>query len=150
MKWRHEIGEGYATPIVVGDRVFTLSRADGNEVVVIYNSAMPESKSVAEHYAERRQVPKSQVFGFELSKGEDISRAEYRDTLEKLLLKKLEAAGLWRLGDGEAADTNGKPVKVEGKVLESQQLADKILREAHTEKNTAKIGGARYACTPWR
>jgi len=97
-----------------------LTRADGSEVIVIYNSAMPESKSVAEHYAERRSVPKSQVFGFELSKGEDMSRTEYRDTLERPLLKKLESAGFWRLGDGEVTDTNGKPVKVEGKVLESK------------------------------
>ena len=97
-----------------------LTHADGSEVIVIYNSAMPESRSVAEHYAERRSVPKSQVFGFELSKGEDMSRTEYRDTLEKPLLKKLESAGFWRLGDGEVTDTNGKPVKVEGKVLESK------------------------------
>ena len=32
-RWKVEIGDGYSTPIVVGDRVFTLSRADGNEVV---------------------------------------------------------------------------------------------------------------------
>ncbi len=98
----------------------TRAEADGSEVIVIYNAAMPESKSVAEHYAERRSVPKNQVFGFELSKSEDISRTEYRNSLEKPLLKKLEEAGFWRFGDGETTDTNGKPVKVTGKVVESK------------------------------
>ena len=55
---------------------------------------MPGSKSVAEHYAERRQVPKNQVFGFELSTGYDISRAEFRDALQKPLLKKLQSLKL--------------------------------------------------------
>ena len=35
MKWRHEVGEGYATPIVVGNTVYTFGRPAGgdNEVV---------------------------------------------------------------------------------------------------------------------
>jgi outer membrane protein assembly factor BamB len=35
MKWRHEVGEGYATPIVVGNAVYTFGRPAGgdNEVV---------------------------------------------------------------------------------------------------------------------
>jgi len=50
----------------------------GDEVIVIYNTRVPESKSVAEHYAERRQVPADQIFGFALSTNEDMSRAELR------------------------------------------------------------------------
>jgi len=96
------------------------ARADGKEVIVIYNSAMPESKMVAEHYADRRQVPKSQVFGFELSKGDDLSRKEYRNTLERPLLDKLVESGFWRLGNGEVTGANGKPEKVEGAVLGSK------------------------------
>src|SRR4051794_29126625 len=38
----------------------------GASVVVVYNSKMAESKEVAEYYAERRQVPANQVFGFDL------------------------------------------------------------------------------------
>ena len=94
--------------------------ANGREVIVIYNSAMPESKAVAEHYAERRQVPKNQVFGFQLSTGNDLTRKEYRDTLERPLLDKLVESSFWRVGASEITDTNGKPVKVEGAVLESK------------------------------
>jgi uncharacterized protein (TIGR03790 family) len=94
--------------------------ANGSEVIVIYNSAMPESKAVAEYYAERRQVPTDQIFGFELSQGNDLSRKEYRATLERPLLDRLLEGAFWRLGEREFTDTNGKPVKVEGAVLESK------------------------------
>ncbi len=93
--------------------------ASGSEVLVVFNSALPESKAVAAYYAERRGVPAGQVLGFELSREESVSRAEYRDTLEQPLLKELEAR-FWRLGDAEIADTNGRPVKIERKVLESK------------------------------
>ena len=94
--------------------------ADGGEVIVIYNTHVPESKSVAEHYAERRHVPKGQVWGFDLPATQDITRTDYRDKLQKPLLKKLSAAKLWRIGPGEVPGTNGQPIRVSEKVLESR------------------------------
>ena len=126
--------------------------AGGDEVIVIYNTRMPESKSVAEHYAERRQVPKGQVLGFELGTGYEMSRAEFRDGLQKPLFKKLQSLKLWRSGPGEIQGTNGKPVRVLGKVLESkiryavlcygvplQILPDASLREAAEETMRAEF-----------
>ena len=55
----------------------------GDEVVIVYNTRVPESKGVAKYYAERRHVPASQIFGFPLSTSEDMSRAEFRDELQK-------------------------------------------------------------------
>ena len=55
-----------------------LARAGGDEVVVIYNSRMPESKAVAEYYARMRQVPEKQIYGFALTTNEEMSRAEFR------------------------------------------------------------------------
>src|ERR1041385_856714 len=99
----------------------TLSAAEtGDEVVVIYNSREPTSKDIATHYAEKRHVPKDQVFGFELTTGEEISRADFRDALQKPLAKKLEAAKLWRVGTLETTGTNGKPVRIEGRVVDSK------------------------------
>src|SRR5690242_15506654 len=40
---------------------------EGNQVVIVYNSRMPGSKEVAEHYAEKRMVPPSHIFGFNLT-----------------------------------------------------------------------------------
>lgn len=75
-----------------------LSAADaantGAEVVVVYNSALPESKEVAEHYARLRQVPAAQVVALKLSTNEAVSRAEYRDQLE-LPLRKLFTERKW-------------------------------------------------------
>lgn len=67
----------------------------GENVVVVYNSHMPESKAVALHYAERRHVPSKQVVGFDLPKGETMTRSEYRNDLEKPLLKFLESKKLF-------------------------------------------------------
>jgi uncharacterized protein (TIGR03790 family) len=64
------------------------------EVVVIYNSRVPESKEVAEYYALKRQVPKEQVFGFELPTGESMSRKDFLEGLHDPLLKKLEEGRL--------------------------------------------------------
>lgn len=105
---------------LIGALAPTPTFGGGDEVVVVYNSRLPESKALAEYYAKKRQVPKSQVFGFALTTGEDISRTEFHDALQKPLAKKLEAAKLWRHGAGEVPGTNGKPVRVESKVLESK------------------------------
>ncbi|RPH62907.1 MAG: hypothetical protein EHM89_04820 [Acidobacteria bacterium] len=39
MRWKIEVGEGYATPIVVGNRVYTHTRQGGNEVMSALDSA---------------------------------------------------------------------------------------------------------------
>jgi uncharacterized protein (TIGR03790 family) len=62
----------------------------GTKVVVVYNSQLPESKDVAEHYAERRNVPQDQILGLNLPTEEIMSRAEYRDRLQHPLLQFLE------------------------------------------------------------
>ena len=73
-----------------------LVRAGGDEVVVIYNTQVPESKAVADYYARMRQVPEKQIYGFALTVNEEMSRAEFRDSLQKPLVEKLEADGLWK------------------------------------------------------
>jgi uncharacterized protein (TIGR03790 family) len=59
----------------------------GSKVVVVYNSRMAESKDVANHYAERRNVPREQVIGFDLPTEETMTRAEYRNKLQRPLLQ---------------------------------------------------------------
>jgi len=76
----------------------------GEEAVVVFNSRLPESQALAEYYAGKRQVPKDQVLGFALSTGEEMSRAEFRDALQRPLSKKLEAARLWRIGTTEVTE----------------------------------------------
>jgi uncharacterized protein (TIGR03790 family) len=73
-------------------------QAGGDEVVVIYNSRVPASKAVAEHYAAARQVPSKQLFGFALTTNEIMTRADFTDFLQKPLAERLETAGLWKFG----------------------------------------------------
>jgi uncharacterized protein (TIGR03790 family) len=95
-----------------------LARAEdrGDQVVVVFNSKVPESRGVADYYARHRQVPPSQVIGIEASANEIINRNEYRDHLEKPLLKMLKEKGLLRFGPGDAR-IDGEIHHVQNKIV---------------------------------
>lgn len=97
-----------------------LARAGGEEVVVVYNSLMPESKAVAEHYAAMRSVPARQIFGFGLTTNETITRADFTDFLQKPLADRLEVAGLWKFGEVATPGTNGQPEQTSLRVVQSK------------------------------
>jgi uncharacterized protein (TIGR03790 family) len=68
----------------------------GHSVVVVYNRNMPESKKLAEYYAEKRGVPRNQLFGADVSNNPDtISRSEFRDKLQTPLFDWLVAEKLF-------------------------------------------------------
>ena len=92
----------------------------GSNVVVVYNSNVPESKAVAEYYARKRNVPQNQVFGFALSASLDMSRLEFRDSLQKPLAAALEENKLWRMGSQIVRATNGRPMRVVWRPKESK------------------------------
>jgi uncharacterized protein (TIGR03790 family) len=85
----------------------------GQQVVVVYNSAMPESRQVAEHYAARRGVPALQIIGFDLPKTETMTRAEFENDLERPLYKKLESSALWKLRGMTRPTEKGKTESVD-------------------------------------
>src|SRR5688572_28244411 len=109
---------------------FSQTKETGDAVLLVYNSRMPESKEVALHYAERRNVPKNQIVGFDLPISEAMTRAEYLTLLEKPLLKFLESKKLfsfkadlsskepgprWKLGESKiryAVLCYGVPTKI--------------------------------------
>ena len=75
--------------ILVMSLSVTVAAESGSNVVVIYNSEMPESKDVADYYAKRRNVPARQILGFALPKGEPMSRVEYLEKLQTPFLDKV-------------------------------------------------------------
>lgn len=75
----------------------------GESVVLVYNAAVPESKTVAEHYAQRRGVPANQLFGLDLPTGAEMTRLEYLERFQTPLLEKLEATGLFVFGERKTA-----------------------------------------------
>jgi uncharacterized protein (TIGR03790 family) len=94
--------------------------AGGDEVVVIYNARLAGSKVVAEHYAQMRQVPAAQVYGFDLPVTEEMTRAEFSDALQFPLASRLLVDKLWRFGSVTNAATNGQPQRVGHPVVESK------------------------------
>ena len=97
-----------------------LAHAGGDEVIVIYNSRLPESKAVAEHYAKVREVPAKQIYGLNLSTNEEISRTEFRKTLQVPLAKKLESDHLWKFGPVKLRATNGVPEQEVTQVVQTK------------------------------
>jgi len=92
----------------------------GDSVVVIYNTRVAESKGVAEHYAALRHVPDDQVLGFDMPDNEVISRAEFRDRLQKPLLKALQGKDLFHFGSQIIPAGPGRAQKVEIKLKEAK------------------------------
>ncbi|HEY1662986.1 MAG TPA: TIGR03790 family protein [Verrucomicrobiae bacterium] len=86
-----------------------LGRAGGDEVIVIYNKNVPESWDVADYYAQQRHVPKKQIFGFNLTTNQNMSRAEFRDSLQMPLAKELEDRGLWKMAKTTIPSVRGSP-----------------------------------------
>ncbi|MDB6068557.1 MAG: hypothetical protein JWR26_4765 [Pedosphaera sp.] len=92
----------------------------GDSVVVIYNTRVPESKTVADHYASIRHVPDNQVFGFDMPDNEVISRGEFRDRLQKPLLKALQSKNLFHFASQVIPAAPGRAQKVEIKLADAK------------------------------
>jgi uncharacterized protein (TIGR03790 family) len=92
----------------------------GDEVIIVYNTRVPASKEIAEHYADRRHVPAGQIFGFHLPAEEDISRADFRDHLQKPLADALEKKKLWHIASQTVPAISNQPAHTEMRVVRSK------------------------------
>lgn len=92
----------------------------GDEVVVVYNSRMPESKSVADHYAQMRRVPTNQVFGLTLSTNIEMTRQDFADHLQRPLANVFERERFWHIGSELVASTNDLPGRAAWRVQNSR------------------------------
>jgi uncharacterized protein (TIGR03790 family) len=92
----------------------------GDQVFVVYNTRVAESKDVANHYAEKRAVPAAQVLGLDLPDTETISRDDFKDRLQKPLRKALESKKFFVYSPRTFPSTNGQPRQVREMVSESK------------------------------
>ncbi len=122
----------------------------GDSVVVIYNRRVPESRGVAEHYAEQRHVPREQIFGFDLPTTDTMTRAEFREQLQLPLWRILEKRKLFLFQPNPkaGANKNEPPRKlVDSKIryatlcfgVPVRILKDPNLKEEGTEKIRAEL-----------
>ena len=103
--------------------VFSPSRSfaeSGESVVVVYNSALEQSKAVADHYAKVRHIPENQILGLDLSTTETMGRNEFRNDLQKPLFKFLEKQKLWTVRLDSVPTTNGTSSGMFWRVKESK------------------------------
>ena len=95
---------------------------------------------MADYYAQKRQVPETQVYGFDLPTNEEMTRAEFRDTLQKPLASRLGVDKLWRFGSVTNAATNGQPGRVENRVVESKNpLRRSVLRRSAENRRRSEF-----------
>ncbi|MEZ5303671.1 MAG: TIGR03790 family protein [Verrucomicrobiales bacterium] len=71
---------------------------------VVYNASIPESKKLAELYAEARAIPEENLIGLICPKDETVDRFMFETTIQKPLRDTFEKRGWWRM-----AQTNQGP-----------------------------------------
>lgn len=70
---------------------------DAAATLVLYNTKSPDAQQLAEYYARARQIPAGQVVGIECLDAEEISREEYKRTIEAPLCYLFEKKGWWEI-----------------------------------------------------
>jgi uncharacterized protein (TIGR03790 family) len=68
-----------------------------NATLVVYNPSYPESKSLAEYYAEKRGIAKDRLIALPCSDDEEIDRHEYDHAIAEPLRKHFQEAQLWTI-----------------------------------------------------
>ena len=92
----------------------------GEEVFVVYNSAWPESKEVADHYTALRHIPENQVLGLDLPTIDNITRANFRDQMQRPVLQALEDRKLFQYRSEIIPATAKKPGWVGYRLIQSK------------------------------
>ncbi len=106
--------------VLFGTALSLFAAGPGDEVVVVFNTRVPESKQVADYYALKRQVPTNQIFGFDLPTGEDMSRRDFEILLQLPLAKAIRANHLWHFNTEFMPATNQQPRRLIWKLDESK------------------------------
>lgn len=66
------------------------------QVVVLYNSEIPESGELARIYAEARAIPESRIIGLPMPKEADISRDQYEQMIREPLVRYFDKKEWWQ------------------------------------------------------
>jgi len=89
---------GGLLPVKAGSR-------DSAATLVLFNVKDPDSKSLAEYYAGRRNIPPAQVVGLDCPDMEEITRSDYESTIAAPLRKLFRSRGWWKMGRDQVGTT---------------------------------------------
>ncbi len=81
-------------------------------VAILYNSAVPESRQLAEFYCAARAIPTQNLIPLAMPVTPDISRADYEKSIRKPLQAEFDRRGWWR----RARDAAGLTVPVTNQI----------------------------------
>ncbi len=122
-----------------------------NDVFIVANKTMPESKEVARHYCQKRGVPEENIVELDLPTGENISRNEFntrlREPLRQALEKRKDQVKVLltvygvplRVGRSEPSDKEKQKLKEwQDKVAEAQTKKKKVQAEIQTLQEQIK------------
>jgi uncharacterized protein (TIGR03790 family) len=107
------------------------------DLVVVYNVNVPESRQVAEYYARKRHVPHDNLVGVKVSSGEDMSRQEYEQQLLPPLQHKVVELRLGRLNPAILL-VYGIPLRVGSASLSPAEQELQILARVQDKKTTSR------------
>lgn len=82
--------------------------ASGDSVLVVYNLNSPDSRAIAQHYAEQRAIPESHLIGLDTPESLTIDRENYIERIHNPLLRRIEERGLIKLLIREGKDELGR------------------------------------------
>lgn len=57
--------------------------AESKRVLVVYNTSDPDSRAIADYYAERRRIPESNMVGVDCTTSEDVTESEFHSKIER-------------------------------------------------------------------
>ena len=83
---------------------------EARATLIVYNARDPESRKLAEYYADRRSVPEEQIVGLDCPLEEEISRQDFAETLEKPLRDLFSRKGWWEK-DTSSGEISGSKIR---------------------------------------
>ena len=84
--------------LAIGADLMGASGREANATVVVFNRNDPDSKSLAQYYAGRRNIPSAQVVGLDCPASEEITRADYDVSIAGPLRSMFVKKGWWTMG----------------------------------------------------
>ncbi|HYF35476.1 MAG TPA: TIGR03790 family protein [Prosthecobacter sp.] len=82
------------------------------ETVVVYNPEFPQSRELAEFYAQRRGIKADHVIGLKCPMEDSMSRQEYDSLLRKPLVETFVRRGWWRMNPQSGRGVESSSVRV--------------------------------------
>ena len=122
--------------LLAGYPAFLRAEISTDQVAILYNSTVPESRKLAEIYREARGIPEENVIALDMPPRADISRDDYDRMILKPLRRQFEARAWWK----RQSEGGGVTLPVLNKIRVLVTMRGVPLRIQPTPKSAPKPG----------